>query len=109
MDAKENNLNKLPAAAMKPAGEKEALKEKSNPQLEVDLRSPLKKKQKVSCSGDAAAEVKEVAAACRKISLEPESCVKNEAAADENALEMSDFDSWSDYELDDDKVQKMYL
>lgn len=107
MDAKEN-IPKIDALAMKPAGDKEALKEKSNPQLEVDLRSPIKKKQKVSCSGDAAAEVKEVAAACRKFSLEPESCEISLASADENALEMSDLDSWSDYEFDDDKMQKMY-
>jgi len=107
MDAKENFHNKL-ASATKPAGEKDALKEKSNPQNELDPRSPLKKKQKVCSSGDAADKVEEVAAACRHISLELENCEKNEAAADENALEMSDFDSWSDYELDDEKVQKMY-
>jgi hypothetical protein len=107
MDAKENFLDKL-TTATKPAGEKEALKEKSNPQNELDLRSPLKKKQKVCSSGDADVKVEEVAAACRQISLELESCEKKEAAADENALDMSDFDSWSDYELDDDKMQKMY-
>lgn len=111
IDAKENSLVELSATALKPAAEKVALKETSVPQLGVDdLVSPVKKKQRVSSTPgkDATDEVKEVAAACRKISLDPEGCEKREDATVENTLAMSGFDSWSDYEFDDSEVQKMY-
>lgn len=114
LDAKENSLVELSTTALKSTAEKVALKETSVPQLGVDdLVSPVKKKQRVSSTPEKDAtdeEVKEVAAACRKISLEPDGCEKREVATVENTLAVSDFDSWSDYEceFDDSEVQKMY-
>jgi len=104
-NCKENETRVFPVS--KPSDDKAALKEKPLTQNDADdLKSPTKKKQRVSSSGngDAADLILEAEdAVCQKVAIFRELNPDLEAVACERvaALELSDFDCWSDFEIDE--------